>query len=260
MIEIRTSPLDGQDFLSVPISASLFGMKKLSVSQWRSAIEVDLSLVQLFGAAQESDIRHGLGPRIRRFFSSVARSRRDLDELMPLLELLARKHPAGWLLLADVLEERTGGQPDRIIRATQQYLQVVPSDGRAWQRLAILYASTQNYLGEVNALVQKSKLPSTSYGEISSAARRLNALLHDGRLQVDSREKRVLVEQLLRELKLASEQATAADFSQIAWLCLQLQDEREAREYVLRGLELDPSDVHCRRLARRLNLGPSRDR
>lgn len=254
MIEIHTSSQDGQEFLSVPISASLFGKRKLSVSPWRSAIEADLSLVQLFGAAQETDIRHGLGPRIRRFFSSVARSSRDVEELMPLMELLARKYPSGWLFLADVLQERTGGAPKRIIRAIQQYLEVVPFDDRAWQRLATLYASTQNYLGEVNALVQKSKLPSTPYVEISSAARRLNALFHDGRLKVDSLEKRILVEQLLRELKLGSDQATAADFSQMAWLCLHLQEEDEARQYVVEGLRLDPTEVHRLRLASRLNI------
>jgi hypothetical protein len=255
LIEVLESPGDEAEFLSVPLTAALFGKKKLLVSPWRSAIEADLALLQLFGASQESDVKSGLGPKIRRFYSSVARSTRKLDELVPLLELLARRYPPGWLTLADLYEERSGSRSsDAVIRAVQQYLEVVPSDGRAWDRLAKGHGRRKDYVGEVNALVQKCALASTPFVEISSAANRLNALLHDGRLQVDSEEKRILAEDLLRALEVRSAEGRATDHSRIAWLCLHLQQEQKAKEYVRRGLELDSNNVHCNRLAKRLNV------
>src|SRR4051794_1771068 len=72
--ELRRSSLIEveQEFLSVPLVASVFGRRKLSASPMKAAVESNLSFLQMFGPGQKIDVRHGLEPRIQRFFQNVA--------------------------------------------------------------------------------------------------------------------------------------------------------------------------------------------
>ena len=50
------------------------------------------------------------------------------------------------------------------------------------------------------------------------------------------------------------EEADADDYSRIAWLCLHLSDDTKARVYTKAGLERDPYNDHCQKLARKLSI------
>jgi hypothetical protein len=48
--------------------------------------------------------------------------------------------------------------------------------------------------------------------------------------------------------------ASATDCSRIAWLFLNLKDEKKASEYAEIGLRLDGDNEHCVKIARRLRI------
>ena len=97
---------DNEIFLNVPLVAALFGKRKLAANPMKSAVEVDTQILHAFGAAQQSDIRHGIAPRVEKLFRYVAnrisQGKEKLDDHLPMLEFIARKHPPAWLLLDHV--------------------------------------------------------------------------------------------------------------------------------------------------------------
>ena len=52
---------DDEAILNVPLAASEFGRKKLSVSPYKTAVELDSKLLQLLGASRESDSEAEIG-------------------------------------------------------------------------------------------------------------------------------------------------------------------------------------------------------
>jgi hypothetical protein len=93
-VDEHISPKDGISFVGVPLVASLFGKKQLSISSQRTAVEEDTRFLQKFGAVQLSDVQKGFEPRIRRFPASLsdelAQGKIRLAEETPVLELIAR--------------------------------------------------------------------------------------------------------------------------------------------------------------------------
>ena len=108
-IETSTSATDRETFVSVPLTAAVFGEKKLSVNPMKAAIQADTSMLHLFGAAQKTDVRHGVGPRIDRLLHTVAArvvsGKENLGAYLPMLEFVAGKHPPAWLRIAELHEE-----------------------------------------------------------------------------------------------------------------------------------------------------------
>jgi hypothetical protein len=74
LIEQITAVADDEEFLTVPLAALEFGRAKLNVSPLKTAVQADSQPLQMLGAAQRSDIRHGLEPRLERLFTNVART------------------------------------------------------------------------------------------------------------------------------------------------------------------------------------------
>ena len=105
----RTNADDGTDFLEVPLTASLFGKKKLTVSPFRTIIEGDISFLQEIGPTAKPGLKVGIGPRIEFFIKKIARKLTEgsgeISELRPMLEFLARRHPPSWLQLAGLEQE-----------------------------------------------------------------------------------------------------------------------------------------------------------
>jgi hypothetical protein len=106
--------------------------------------------------------------------------------------------------------------------------------------------------GEVHALIELSEQPSAPFAEISNTANRFNALLRDEALDIDRDEKRILAQRLRDVMVKRLREADATDCSRLAWLCVHLDELDAARAYVERGLERDPANTHCLRLADRL--------
>lgn len=263
-IELLESQADREIFVSTPLVAALFGRRKLAVSPMKSAIEADTAILQQFGAGQQSDVRHGVGPRIERLIASIAKralqKESTLDEYMPMLEFIGRHYPPTWQFVASLYEEI--GTPDALERGKQAIRQHLeretgsPAVG-SWRRLAAICQRTGDVLGELHALVELSSRADAEFDDISNAANRLNHLLAEKRAALDSEEKQILVRRLAAAMEARSQEASATDLSRLAWLYLHLKDTAKAQAHVKRGLALDPENEHCQRLAERFAYSQS---
>lgn len=259
MIDIVVSK-DKSRFISVPLVASEFGKRKLAVSSYKSAVEADLELLQLFGPGQKTDLIHGVGPRITRLFRHVeGENKRDPEQLqryLPMLEFVAQQYVTAWLLIASLWEQSSFlDKFERAKDALSRYLERVGGEESrfAWERLADLSARTNDWIGELHARVALCELPNTSFETISDTANRLNGLYAREQF-LDSDERRILVGRLAHLMDARRQDADATDLSRLAWLYLQLHDEEHAIEVAKEGLELDPFDEHCQKLKLRLGL------
>jgi hypothetical protein len=262
-IEARVSERDGEIFLTVPLVSALFGRRKLAVSELKSGVDADTEILHLFGAAQPTDIRHGVEPRIHRLFRYVARrvsgNPDELTNYRAMLEFIATKYPPAWLLLADLYEESgiVDASLEHSKQAVRRYLEAVPADETqrpAWVRLADLCARTGDWLGEIHAVVEAATLPGAPFRVVSAAANRLNGIFRRRGGSFDTYEKQALVRRLVEVMERRLDEADATDCSRLGWLALHLGDTDRAARFASRGLALDGDEVHCVRLGRRLGV------
>ena len=124
------------------------------------AIDADIELLQGFGTTSTTDLVHGLSSRIDRLARAIATridKSSDPSQELAVIEYIATKHPYAWIKLADLHQEVTGDS-GQAIRAVSRYLEERPGDKAAWRRLIHLYASTNDYLGEMSARLQLVEL------------------------------------------------------------------------------------------------------
>jgi hypothetical protein len=256
--ETRTSD-DGDIFLTVPLAAAIFGKRKLTVSAEKTVVEANTEILRFLGAAQKTDIQRGIGPRVRAMFGQIAekiaKNSEHLVEYLPVMEFVANRYPPAWLLLARLYEETKIADPLAAAKeAVRRYLELTPRSEEqrgAWKQLAEYYRRTEDWNGEIHALVGMSELPETSLEDISDSANRLNGLFATHQFLVNE-EKNVLTARLARVMESHMDEADATDCSRLAWLYLRLHEEAKGRTLVDRGLKLEPSNEYCLRLTEKL--------
>ena len=246
LVEAVVSSADGEEFVTVPLAASVFGQRELAVSPLKSAVDVDTAYLRTFGASQAADVPRGLKPRVDRLMQAITESRaagRSVEDHIKLLEFVARHYAPARLSLADLAHE--SGDNVRAIAMVRQYLQDRPADYHAWVRLARLYEAQVDYVGEIGASLELAAIPTAPFGALSDAANRFNFLFGKKLIEVDSDEKREMARRLLRLLDTRSSQAQADDFARMGWLALHLRDLPAAERYAKRGLTIDGANPHC---------------
>lgn len=140
-------------------------------------------------------------------------------------------------------------------RAVEQYLQL-PSrlgDEReredAWRKLAELRRETGNFVGEVNALIEMSRLPSCPIGDITNTARRFLNSLSKERGVWSGSDKLALIEELADHMERRRAELYPNDFGRLAWLYLNRGDTDKAVSATRQGLRKDPDNEYLRHLA-----------
>lgn len=263
LIEIVGEAEPASQFIRVPLAAGVFGRKKLTVSSMKTAIDADTEVIRMFGAARIHEAGRGLGPRLDWLVASLAeraQSGVDISEEVAVLEFIARNYPPAWLRVADLFDEfpQPAEGAVRSVGILKRYLETNPDDVEVWRRLAETSIRAGDAEGELHARVQVAEAPESSMHDVSLAANRFNSLAAAGALSIGLDERRTMAGRMLALLQRYVDHADATTFSRLAWLCLHLNDLDAASEYTLRGLELEPYNHHCRRLAERLeiDLGP----
>lgn len=253
LVEDVRSSTEAQTFLSVPLAAALFGRRKLVTSPMKIAIDADMELVREFGATSMTDVSRGLAPRVDRLTKAAAeRLERGEDaHELAVIEYIATAYPPAWLNLAELQQE--SGDIAAATQSVSRYLEAVPEDAGGWTKLSYLYRSAGDHLGEMHARLQRAELADTPIHDISSAASRLNGLLHHKEMELDADERRLMVRRLRSSLEARTEEADATDLSRLAWLCMHDKDPDAARAWVEEGIRLDPENPHCQNLLRRFN-------
>jgi len=260
LVELVASEEDDELFIVVPLAAQLFGKRKLEVSPMKSAVQADSELLQAFGAASAAHVKKGVRPQVERVFENIA-SRvggrtQQLDEYLPILEVMARRYPPAWLLLARLYEE--SGDATNIMQAVSavtHYLESCTSKADrelGWRKLAVLNSQAGDWSGEVHAWVELAELGGISFEDLSSAANRVNAILSQHPDELRSEERRILCRRVAAVLETRISEGDATDYSRLAWLYLRLGSKRTAMEYAKQGLVIDSQNDHCHRIVARM--------
>lgn len=261
MAESRTAVTDGQEFISLPLVAAVFGKKKLNVSPFNTAIQSDVEILQMLGPTRRSDIHLGLAKRVENFITNISRRierGESFDDYSSILDMICRAYHPGWLLLARWhIETGTDGGFEKAKECLSRFLEVDPSSAdaaEAWRLLALACYKTGDAIGEIHAFIERSQISSVPFFDLSNAANRLNQLLRESLFGMERDQKRHLAQKISIALEKRRSEADADDYSRMAWLAIHLDQEGAAREYVASGLALDKDNYHCQRLAERLGI------
>ena len=255
----RVSASDGTDFLEVPLTAALFGRRKLEVSPARPVIESDIRFLHDVGATAASGLKEGIRPRVESFFKRIARRISDggvdLNEQRPVLEFFARGYPPAWVLLSDLEQENPSpSSSKRAAEYVRRYLESHPpfvQTRDAWQRLYHLYRAEGDVIGGVGAFLRAAEIMPPQLDEISTMANWLNTA-PELKSDMDVAERSALFKPLASLMEAHISEASATDLSRLAWLHLHSGDSSRARDLAEFGLKHEPENIYCQRLAAKL--------
>ncbi len=263
MAEFHVASVDKQEFIHLPLVASVFGKKKLNISPSRAAIQADVEILQMLGPSRLDDLHHGLAIRLERFIANIARRMEtgdDYQSFAPVLEAICRAYNPGWLLLARWhYEERTDHGNECAKVELRRFLENEPPGPRtaeAWQLLGQACYYTGDPLGEVHALIERARVCDVPIHELSNTANKLSRLFREHGLDIEREQKRDLAGRLSAVLHARRSEAGADDLGQMAWLAIHIGDETTARGYVQTGLQVSPKNHHLLNLAQQFGISP----
>ena len=253
----RTVAQDGVEFLWVPITAALFGRKKLEVSQHHELIRDDIKFLQGFGPTKTPDLKTDSYSRFRSIFKKVATQisgeSLSIEEMRPMLEFLAQHYPRAWLLFAD-LEKEVSSEPEREVSCVEHFLEQSPPGEEVrevWMRLVLLYRRMDNIVGSCNAFLKAAEIEKPDLDEVSNMANYVNSN-REIISKMDADQRSALLKPLADLMESHRESVSATDLSRLAWLYLHSGEEEAALNLAKEGLQADPNNMYCWRLVNKL--------
>ena len=261
LIEKSESKSDNELYWTVPLVARQFGLRKLETNSMQIAIKADTDLLRFFGATQETDMKHGMQPRINKLFNEIETrvlKSASVDDFLPIIESVAGRYPHTWLRLADLYLKIQ--EPSKFESTLKRYIESSRDNEekrKAWQKLANFYQRGTKYADELFARIQLAQLPDTDYETISEAVNRFNNIvrLRQPEFTFEEGEKKRIVQLLIRLMETRRQEADATDFSRLGWLYMHNNQPDKAEETALRGLQLDENNHHCNSLLDRIRNG-----
>lgn len=249
---------DESAFISVPMTSALFGKKKLSVSPYKLDIESDMQILQLLGASQSSEASRGIDGKIRRFIRSIffakGRDQKGREEMLPMLEFIAKRYPPAWLMLSDELTSYQD-QAERCKEYIRSYIASTSAKTdliSAWDRVARLCKSTGDVSGELHSLYEMVLVSGIEYDNLSSVANRVNVIFSERQQSVSLEKKELVISSVAGAMYKRLSEADATDMSRLAWLYVHLRDEGKAIRICEAALEIEPTNPYCTSLLQRL--------
>jgi hypothetical protein len=261
MAEVHVAPKDKQEFISLPLVASVFGKKKLNISPSKAAIQSDVEILQMLGPSRRDDVHLGLARRLEGFIANISRrieAGAADDSFVPVLEAICRAYNPGWLLLARWHMEQWS--PEGFARAKEElrrFLENGPPNteaAEAWRLLGHACYRTGDALGEVHAFIERAQVSDVSFHDLSNTANMLNLFFSEHGLEIEREQKRDLATRILRVLEARRTEAAADDLSRMAWLAIHSGQEELARDFVAAGLAKDAGNYHLNKLAQRFGM------
>lgn len=249
---------DKDALINVPLAASIFGKGELEVYPEKIKINDDRKLLMEFGASSNSNISIGLTSKIERKFSEVAKridSLEDFKKELPTLEYVASKFPKAYEYLVDIFEEFS--DYDSVKYYLRDYLKTsMPSSEKArlWLKLADICKLTKDWEGESHSLSELVLIPNIDFRYISEASNRINNYFYFHPEAKSVEYKKLLLDKVIDIMLRRIKEGGATDYSRLAWLQINNNQEDIARETVEKGLEIDPDNHHCQRIYARINI------
>ena len=257
LIEKNESESDEELYWSVPLAARLFGLKKLETNRMQLAIKDDLKFLHLFGTTQETDVKQGMQPRIRRLFREiekrVSKDSASINEYESILESVAKQYPDTWIMLANLFQQT--GNESRFVSTLEKYIEnsnITDEKRTAWEMLANHFQAKSKFADELFARIQLAQLPDTDYETISDAVNRFNSIVRQPEFQFEHDDKSQIVQLLILLMEQKDNEANATDYSRLGWLYMHNNQLNEAESAANRGLEIDESNDYCVKLLQRI--------
>lgn len=253
----RSVAEDQTDFLAVPMTASLFGKRKLEVSEQKQLIQDDIGFLQELGPTTKTSLKDGIYPRIRLMFKKFANrvlgNDLSLDQVWPMMEFIANKYPEAWLLLGDLVSEVKDDRKKEI-ECVKRFLEL-RLDGyeatEAWQRLLNLYRQMRDVAGACNAFMSALDHEEPEFHVTSDFANFVNSNM-ESIADVDIDQRSALLMPIASLMEKHRVRLSATDLSRLAWLYLHCAKNDLAREVVELGLQQEPYNRYCENLMRKL--------
>ncbi|MCT7340060.1 hypothetical protein N5K55_03200 (plasmid) [Pseudomonas aeruginosa] len=199
MAEYHVTPTDNQEFISLPLVASVFGKKKLNISPSRAAIQADVEILQMLGPARRDDVNLALAKKLENFIGNISRridSGESYDNFSPVLESICRAYNPGWLLIARWhMEQRTTAGYECAKEELRRFLENSPpaeEAAEAWRLLGHCCYQTEDSLGEVHAFIERAQAIPVPFHDLSNTANRLNIFLRERGFEIDRDQKKGL--------------------------------------------------------------------
>ncbi|WP_162925891.1 NB-ARC domain-containing protein [Isoalcanivorax indicus] len=262
LVEEVVNKEEEQAFIGVPLAAASFGRRKLEVSPFKVAVELDRKLLMEFGAGSRDSSRHGVMPRIDRLVAAAAsRASEDpgaLESFLPVLEYLGTRVPKAFLRVATLLSEQKNPDNSRVKSYIRRYLESSEAAEKeyAWYWLADICHADDDPVGEVHALSEVAMLPMATPETFGVVANRINNNLKElkgrGVEKSWSNEVQQLIERVAEEMRRHIFDLDATNCSKLAWLYLNIGNQDLAYDIAKQGLSKDLGDEHCVRLIERL--------
>ncbi len=260
MAEAQVASSDQQEFISLPLVASVFGKKKLNISPFKATVQADTEILRMLGPSRRDDVHLGLAKRLENFVANVSRrvdAGEPFEDYAQILEMICRAYNPGWLLLARWhIEARSVEGYEQAKEELRRFLENGPPDedaADAWRMLGHACYQTGDALGEIHAFIERAQISSVSFHDVSNTANRLNELLRRHDLTIDRDAKRAFAQRIASVLDKRKNEASADDYSRMAWLAIHSGQEAKARDYAEAGMKMDPDNLHCQNLLARLN-------
>ncbi len=265
LLERTSAEEQGQDMVSLPLAASVFGRFKLAASSLRPVVEEDRKLLMEFGPGKGRRSDQKVLPRIQRLYEVVASSAQSdasrFDEYRPLLEYMAKSLPEAFVGLSELVWEI--GDSDDMRRLAVGYLRAyletdapVARRRDVWRRVAERCRAMGDAMGEIHGLCEVALLASAREGDMGNCVNMLNNRLRVMKAeQVDaawSEEVRSLLHSVCERMQRGLADLTSTDCSRLAWLYMNNGSAERARDIVHVGLKRDPQNGHCQNLQERL--------
>ncbi|WP_293954254.1 MULTISPECIES: NB-ARC domain-containing protein [unclassified Sphingobacterium] len=254
-IELLNEDSD-EAMINVPLAATIFGKNELEVYPEKIKIFDDRKLLMEFGATSQSTISNGLTPKIDRKFIEVAKridSVEDFKKELSTLEYIASKYARAHISIADIFEEYNDYESVKYY--LREYLKTaLPTTEKAkiWHRLANVCKIEEDWEGESHALSELVLLPNIEFHYISDACNRINNYFYNHPEAKDIEYKKLLLDKVIETMKKRIHEGEATDYSRLAWLLLNNNQETEAIKIAEKGLELDRNSPYCRKILEKL--------
>ena len=252
---------DQQELISLPLAASIFGRNKLKVSPLKSEIDKDLELLYMFGPGKSNDMSLKLANRLENFIENISKKidgGESFQHYKSILEIICRAYNPSRIILARFYIERETYKDLQLAeKELKLFLEKSSNEDDtiiAWRMLANIYLILKDYHNNIHALTELTQISSVPFYEVSDAANRLNYHLSKNKADINHDNKIELVRPFLYILEKRKSEARADDFSRMAWLALNIQQETKAREYMELGLKNDPQNYNCLKLKEHLSV------
>ena len=238
------------EMLEIPITATLFGKKKLEVSEHLESIQKDMEFLQNT-CPQRLDLykKYGVKAVFKHIANEINKGSLSLEEIAPTLEFMADSCSDGWLFHAD-LEKEVGNGLENEAKCIRRFLEEAIQGGEeaskiqvSYRRLASLHRQMGDVRSSISAFLRAAEIDRPELDEVSSMAE----YVLEQKEFISDLSSHPMLNKLVNLMKQYTI-ATLKDLSRLVQLYVHLGHKEKALQLATQNWENDQEDLYFQRL------------